>query len=110
MSSRFDVRLAFHGLVLLLIINTAFLPLSVLKSYGVFLVPFAVSVTWVVCDGCVLNPRRANGTRQNDLHHFLQQHLRWDVPEHKVKFLVYSGMVLLPTIVAGRALWAHPRS
>jgi len=101
------LRLLFHTFVFLLILSTAFFPLSWMR-YGLFVVPYVVSVTWVVCDGCMFNPRRANGTRQNDLHTILQR-LGWNLPEHTVKFMVYSGMVLLPTIVAGRALWALQR-
>ena len=102
--SGMNARGLFHVLVFVLIFTVSFLPLAVLK-YGLFLVPFIVSTTWIVYDGCVLNPRNADGKRQHDIQAVLA-YIGWDIPRQKIGYLVGSGMVMLPTIIAGRALWS----
>jgi hypothetical protein len=97
-----DVALVFHVLLFFLIVSTAFYPIKVLRS-GVFAVPFVVSLTWVFCGGCVFNRRRTDGTRENDMHRVLTA-VGLDVSEATAKYMVYSGIVLLPTIMVGRVL------
>ena len=99
-----DTRRLFHALVFALICSVAILPLPVLK-YGLFLVPFIVSTTWVAYDGCVMNPRNTDGTRQHDMS-VVFAYFGWNVPRRKIGYLLGAGMVLLPTIIAGRVLWA----
>ena len=103
-----DVALVFHVLLFFLIVSTAFYPITVLRT-GVFMVPFVVSLTWVFCGGCVLNRRRTDGTRQNDMHRMLTA-MGFDVTESTAKYMVYSGIVLLPTIMVGRVLFSLPIS
>lgn len=99
-----NARSLFHALVFVLICIVAILPLPVLK-YGLFLVPFIVSATWVAYDGCVLNPRATDGTRRHDMGAVFA-YFGWEVPRRKMGYLLGAGMVLLPTIIAGRVLWA----
>lgn len=100
-----DLALVFHVLLFFLIISTAFYPIKVLRM-GVFVVPFVVSLTWVLCGGCVFNRRRPDGTRQNDMHRVLTA-MGFDVTEATAKYIVYSGIVLLPTIMVGRVLFCN---
>lgn len=99
-----DAQMCIHIFIFLLIVSSAFYPIYILKK-GVFLVPFIVSVSWIIFDGCIINRRLQNGRRQNDMH-VLFQYFEWNVSESKAKFMIYSGMVLLPTIMLSRVLYA----
>jgi hypothetical protein len=92
-----------HGLVGILIISTAFMPLWMLRK-GVFAVPFLVSLTWIVFNGCILHSNTPTGQRQNDLYIFFRM-LALPISEVKCKYIIYSGMILLPTIMCGRLLY-----
>ena len=101
-----DMSIAFHVALFVLVVSTAFYPLSVLRR-GVFVIPFLVSFSWVMFGGCVLESRQADGTRRNDMHRVLSA-MGIGVTEATAKYIVYSTFVLLPTIVAGRALLGLP--
>ena len=67
------------------------------------MVSFSVSVSGVLFDGCVLNAANENGTRVNDMY-VLCQELGIDISHSRCKYIIYSGIVLIPTMMFARLM------
>ena len=96
-----NIKLIIHIIIFIFICSTVFFPMSLLKK-GCFLIPFLISVSWVLFDGCVLNSTHENG-RINDLY-IICQTMNIQISHSRCKYIIYSGIVLLPTIMFARLM------
>ena len=92
--------LALHLAVAALIVSTAFWPLPWLRNGGLW-VAFGVAVLWVMCDGCMMSPRNAQGEREPEVQQAVQRVL--GVSAGAAEHLMTATMVLVPTVIAARA-------
>ncbi len=96
-----NIKLIIHIIVFIFICSTVFFPMSLLKK-GCFIIPFLVSTSWVVFDGCILNSTKGN-ERKNDLY-IICQTLNIQISHSRCKYIICSGIVLLPTIMFARLM------
>ena len=89
-----------HIVVIIAVLATPFLPMRKLRN-NIFMIPAAVSVSWVLFGGCVLVPRSTN-TQNGEENSDTTKILQFFFPTMSAKtasYIVVAVTVALPTIM-----------
>ena len=95
--------LTVHATLFILMLSIAFWPLAYVKY--TIMAPFAVTLSWLLFDGCALNTRNTDATRNEEISALVQK--VFQIEKDSAGGLIFVAFMFVPTFICIRLLRVH---